>query len=270
MFDQRHFDFPSDDFTPQPSGVNRIFRFEAASEFESEELDLGAFAPIEEIFDSRLETQLEGVDVAHRLWLPEGFEPSYAYPLLVWFHDDGEDEDQLADVMPRISERNYVGLSLRGNLPRSIGCGWSTAAERWSRLANDLATVVSALEDRILIHESRKYLAGVGLGGSLAWEILLRQPRDWAGAVCLAGQFPNFPHPLANFRQLRERRLLLATGLDCPADQVQQLIDSGRLMYSAGMQVGTRMYDTGRRRPSDKMLRDVDRWIMDSIATAIR
>jgi phospholipase/carboxylesterase len=261
MNDQYHFDFPWDDLSAgNTHGVNRILRFEPGN----------AVTVAEEIFDPALETQFEGVETPHRLCLPEGYTPGYAYPLIVWFHDDGGDEDDVADVMPRISERNYIGLALRGNVLRTMGHGWTTAGERWARLALDLDNLILAAQERYRIHADRMYVAGAGTGGSLAWEALLRQPMRWAGAICLSGSFPSFPHPLANFRQLHERRLLLSTGVSSRADGVAKLIDSGRLMYSAGVQVGTRMYDGEASAPTDKMLRDVDHWVMDSIATAVR
>lgn len=255
-----YFDHSWDDLAETSFGVNRILRFEQGCSMDV----------AEEVFDPKLETQLDGIEAPHRLCLPEGYESNYAYPLFVWFHDDDGDEDDVAEIMPRISERNYIGLALRGNVLRTVGHGWATGAERWQKLAQDIDNLIVAAETRYRIHADRMYLAGSGSGGSLAWEVLLRQPSRWAGAICLTGAFPNFPHPLANFRQLQQRRLLLSTGMDSHADQIAKLIDSGRLMYSAGMQVGTRMYASGRSAPTDKMLRDVDHWVMDSIATAIR
>jgi predicted peptidase len=37
---------------------------------------------------------------------PEGYEANYAYPLVVWLHNAGGDERQLARVMPLVSTRN--------------------------------------------------------------------------------------------------------------------------------------------------------------------
>ena len=39
----------------------------------------------------------------------------------VWFHGDGSSESELSSVMPTISERNYVGLALRGNVAMESG-----------------------------------------------------------------------------------------------------------------------------------------------------
>ncbi len=63
-------------------------------------------------------------------FIPQRYEPNYAYPLLVLFHGRGGDEQQLAASMPRLSWRNYVAVSLRGpelltrrGVPRGFGWG---------------------------------------------------------------------------------------------------------------------------------------------------
>src|SRR4051812_27808007 len=50
-------------------------------------------------------------------FVPQRYEPNYAYPLLVLFHGRGGDEQQMVRSMPALSWRNYVGLSLRGPDP---------------------------------------------------------------------------------------------------------------------------------------------------------
>lgn len=38
----------------------------------------------------------------------------YAYPLLIWLHDDGGSERELRQLMPHVSVRNYVAAAARG------------------------------------------------------------------------------------------------------------------------------------------------------------
>src|SRR5579863_1467422 len=49
-----------------------------------------------------------------RTFLPTGYEPNYAYPLLVFFHGHGGDEEQVLRLAPRLSRRNYICIGLRG------------------------------------------------------------------------------------------------------------------------------------------------------------
>ena len=43
------------------------------------------------------------------VFVPENYEPNYAYPLVVWLHDAGRSERDIVDVLPHISMRNYFG-----------------------------------------------------------------------------------------------------------------------------------------------------------------
>src|SRR5262245_20112579 len=64
--------------------------------------------------------------------LPTGFEPNYAYPLLVFFHGRGESEQQIVQLAPQVSRRNYICIALRGpqkTIRRDdgkVGFNWST------------------------------------------------------------------------------------------------------------------------------------------------
>src|SRR5438105_1512038 len=49
-----------------------------------------------------------------RTFLPVGYEPNYAYPLLVFLHDHGGNEEQVLRLAPRLSRRNYICIALRG------------------------------------------------------------------------------------------------------------------------------------------------------------
>src|SRR5437764_8739863 len=53
-----------------------------------------------------------------RTFLPIGYEPNYPYPLLVFLHGHGSNEEQALRLAPKLSRRNYVAISLRG--PRRV------------------------------------------------------------------------------------------------------------------------------------------------------
>lgn len=49
-----------------------------------------------------------------RTFLPSGYEPNYAYPLLVFFHGHGSNEEHILQLAPRLSRRNFICIGLRG------------------------------------------------------------------------------------------------------------------------------------------------------------
>jgi phospholipase/carboxylesterase len=225
-----------------------------------EEFDAGVTGPVISVSDG-----------PHAIALPEMYEPGYAYPLVVWFHRSGNNEEEIFDVLPQISDRNYLALALRGNVDLGDGAAWSTASDGALELARRVEEAVTNLTQFVNIHPERVYLAGAGAGGTAALELMLQRPEAFAGAVCLGGAFPDVHMPLARFRGMRGRRVLLATTLECRDVRVVDLVAAGRMMYTAGMQVGTRVYQQGTDQlPTGKMLRDIDHWIMDSIQSAVR
>src|SRR5690348_7083348 len=102
MNDRLPFESRSDDSPSEPVGLNRILRFEAGTSLRY--VDAVPEFPI---------TELPGVEVPHRICLPQNYEPGYSYPLIVWLHDQGCDAEEVDDVLPRISERNYLGVALQ-------------------------------------------------------------------------------------------------------------------------------------------------------------
>lgn len=210
------------------------------------------------------------VDEPHAIALPEVYEPGYSYPLIVWFHGPGENEEEIFRVLPDISERNYIAIALRGDRPANGGWEWTTGELGPSALADKLEEAIARLGEKFSINPDRVFLAGAGSGGTTAIALLMERPELFTGAASLRGEFPAITQPLARFRGLRGRRILLSTTLDCPDVKVVDTVSTGRLLHSAGMHVGTRIYQKLDGETSIKMFRDVDHWIMDSISSAVR
>jgi phospholipase/carboxylesterase len=211
------------------------------------------------------------------LFVPEHYEANYAYPLIVWLHGGGENERDLLNAMPLISQRNYLGLSLRGPLSfrdtattvdrRRGGYHWPSSDDELSEFETSLYEAVCNLRREYHIHSERIFLAGFDEGATVALDLFLRQPQRYGGAVCLGGTLPKSRHALARFRDLRSKRVLISSGsrdaISTPADNVQ----ASRLLHSAGMSVSTQIVDAGHE-VTRTMLRQIDHWIMDGVCAA--
>jgi phospholipase/carboxylesterase len=204
----------------------------------------------------------------HSVYVPEHYEAGYAYPLVVWFHGDGESEAELNRVMPSISDRNYIGVALRGDVAHESGYSWSTGSADSPELLEDVRLIVTSLRRRLHIHSERIYLAGFGSGATTAIQLMLNKPEWFGGVISFSGQLPKADARLARVDELKNKRILLATSLGSPISGVGEVVAAGRLLYSAGMQVGTRVYQGIETRPTKKMLRDLDSWLMDEICSA--
>src|SRR6516164_8465917 len=75
-----------------------------------------AFRPAEGFYNSQV---LAPRRLPVRTFLPTGYEPRYPYPLLVFLHGHGGNEEQILRLAPRVSRRNCVCIGLRG--PQLLG-----------------------------------------------------------------------------------------------------------------------------------------------------
>lgn len=221
---------------------------------------------------------------AESIFVPEGYEPNYAYPLILWVLDPASGEHELCRLMAQISTRNYFGLSLRTplaggkttapsnatSMPNSSdvsgapgeGAPVDEDASMWE-FEQQLLETVQRVRSEYHIHSERVYLAGFDAAATLSLRLGLRRPDWFAGVAAFAAKFPNTPHPLSRFRDLRGKRVLLGWGeRDPEAASINHR--TGRMLHSAGMRVCLRTYDAGLEitRP---MLLDVDRWVMREI-----
>ena len=55
------------------------------------------------------------------LFVPMHYEPNYSYPLIVWLHGDGRDQNEMLKYMPSVSTRNYVALAVGSGQQAEFG-----------------------------------------------------------------------------------------------------------------------------------------------------
>ncbi len=202
-----------------------------------------------------------------RTFAPVHYEPNYAYPLIVWMHSNGMDEMQLMAVMPQISLRNYMGISVRGNAVFDEN-GTQKTGFYWSREGYDSACgavleSVETVKQRYNVSSQRVYLAGSGGAGSMALRIAFKNPSLFAGVVSLDGPLPDESMIFEHLKGLRDVRIMLGLSRAPEKYPVENVCEDLRRMHAAGLMVTVRNYPTAGALQVD-MLRDVDRWIMGS------
>jgi phospholipase/carboxylesterase len=246
-------------------------------------------------FDSTTTNQGPG-PLAEARFIPQRYEPNYAYPLLVLFHARGGDEEQMVRSMPALSWRNYVGLSLRGpdlyvRRGRLEGNSWGPAFARPDRMAPRVSPELSeaeivrrrlrgaeidpvdSLEDGIFnairqtrkalhVHSERIFLVGVGEGAAVAYRIGLSYPERFAGVVAINGWLPGGFRPLGRLRSCRELRILVVHGEWNTRVPVQAVRREVATLRAGGLQVAFQTYPCAHRLTSP-MLADVDTWLIN-------
>ncbi|RPI83702.1 MAG: hypothetical protein EHM42_08175 [Planctomycetaceae bacterium] len=186
------------------------------------------------------------------LFVPEGYEPSYAYPLLVWLTAAPQTPAEFARRMRQVSERNYLGLSLPVDLDRDP-----------ADIAADVSAAVCRLRREVHVHSERVIVAGVGSAGTLALEVGLGSPGWFGGAVSLGGAVPQTQRPLAQFEDLHGFRVLL--GQSSRANDWRSLRRFERLLWAAGVDVSLWQCSQPQAGSSATLLRQIDCWVMSAV-----
>lgn len=203
----------------------------------------------------------------HCFFLPLHYVTSYQYPLIVWLHSNGFNENQLDHVMPHISIRNYVGVGVRATKAAdAMGhrYDWYQTNAAIGAAHEAIITAVDEAIERFSIHPERVVLAGYRDGGTMALRIAMRQPDRFAAAISLGGAMPR--GGIRNTVQLRKKRLLMLWQWGGARQDFtgKQLTADCQLAMAIGGQVEVRQYP-GDDEMDTVVLKDIDDFIMRRI-----
>lgn len=207
------------------------------------------------------------IDRPQRFFLPTHYEPNYRYPLIVWLHSDGYNENQIGQVMPHISLQNYVGVGIRGSRsadPAGHRFDWSSQPAAVVRCEDAIWQAIDDASERYSIHPERIFIAGYGSGGTMARRVALRQPAAFAGCVSLGGRFPRGGGVLSNLVAARELKSFWAVALQSPTISQLEFDQDIALASAARLRMDVRRYTVADEMVQE-VLRDVDAWIMERV-----
>jgi len=132
------------------------------------------------------------------LQLPPEYNPLRQYPCIVALHPmDGTPEGQLDYWSGTPSDDGSTRLG------QGARHGFVVVAPAWTRdgqsgyesTPREHFEVMAALRDamkRVSIDSDRVFLAGLGAGGTAAWDIAVSHPDLWAGMLCISGEPTNY------------------------------------------------------------------------------
>ncbi|WP_345327032.1 alpha/beta hydrolase [Novipirellula rosea] len=215
--------------------------------------------------------QFKGVGARTAFFLPLHYEANYAYPLLIWLHNDGFNENQITQVMPHISLRNYVGVGVRASCATDSSghrYEWRTRPGAIQTAYENVMQAIDEASERFSVNASRIVLAGYQSGGAMAMRIALRDPKRFAGVVSLGGRMPSGCRALSNLSDLRERRLpmLWQWATENSLFDSSELDEDMRRAMMIRAQLEIRQYCD-----DDEMntvaLADINQWIMDKVVS---
>lgn len=234
-------------------------------------LDLSwqTFRPEEGFYTTELQTPQP---CPIRTFAPIGYEPRYAYPLIVFLHGQGGNEEQILRLAPRISRRNFVSIGLRGpvclgpNRQGALGFSWGDAAHL-PLIEDYLLEAIQQTRLHYHIHSERIFLAGFAEGATLAYRMGLLFPDKINGVIALNGHMPREDRPLLRLPDVRSLQVFIGHGIANSVVPASMVRADRRLLYAAGMDVEMHSYATNHRLHKD-MLRDMNRWIIHRCTNA--
>ncbi len=200
---------------------------------------------------------------------PVHYEANYAYPLILWLHGPGDTEGQLKRIMPLVSLRNYVAAAICGTTTQSgasgkAGYAWAQSQPHVALAEQRAFEAIEVAQEKYHVSSRRVFLAGFDCGGTMALRLAMSHPRRFAGAISLGGEFPVGGTPLAGLSEARQVPIFLACGRESQRYPSTIVCDNLKLLHSAGMNLTLREYPGGHE-ISQRMLTDMDRWIMEIV-----
>lgn len=206
-----------------------------------------------------------------RTYLPDEYTSRYPYPLLVLFHGHGGNEEQVLRLVPKISRRNFVGISLRG--PELVGqradgtpaCGWGGADDA-DAVTEYVTRAVEQTRRTFHVHSERVYLVGINEGAQAAYRAAFALGTQVAGVASLNGSVPRPEggRPVFRPNAVRGQRVFIAHGIANVLSPFSGAERDFRLMYAAGADVRFARYAATNKLHAD-MLRDLNRWVIGHV-----
>lgn len=222
---------------------------------------------LHEGFDIAAETML-GLPI--RTMLPTAYEPGYAYPLLVLFHGRGGNEEQVLRLAPKISDQNFIYLSLRGPEPLGRrpsgqkGFGWGH--QKADDMFGEYVRLAVELTRRTYhVHSERVYLVGINEGCDAAYRAGFALAGKVAGIIAINGAMPRNTEgrPIFNLADAQQLRIFIGQSISND-EAIRTAIDEDfTLLDAAGANVRKSDYSTAKVHAST--LREINHWVVDAV-----
>jgi phospholipase/carboxylesterase len=171
--------------------------------------------------------------------------------------------------MPLVSMKNYVAVAPRGFwLPPADsameGFGWPQDPDHIHAAEQRVCESIAAARRKFHVAADRVFLAGFDSGGTMAFRIAMNQPDRFAGVISIGGPFPSGQTPFGQWTQARRLAVFLGVGRASQEYPPPQVCEDLRLFHAAGISITLLHYPCGHTL-GEKMLGDMNRWIMDEV-----
>ena len=140
-----------------------------------------------------------GLTMSYGLFVPEGYDPSVEYPVVVAFHGLGESGADLANLERHRLATSWADPARQAEHPAFVIAPQTPRGLRWTTdrdpdesavQANQLAVldILAAVEAEFSVDPDRVYAVGLSLGGHAVWDFVSRFPDRFAAAAPMSGR----------------------------------------------------------------------------------
>ena len=202
--------------------------------------------------------------------LPDGYDASHGYPLVVLLHGFGANMDDLAGLSPAINRTGYVYAF--PNAPQSIDIGPGMTGFSWSA-PGSFSDPDEARKDRELVDEfvaevmaehnvspGSVVLGGFSQGAGLTYRCGLEKPDLFAGLVLLSGAVGDAEELAEYLPAQRTQPLFIAHGVEDPMIPVERAREARDFLTAAGYQPEYYEYPMGHE-ISQELIDDLVPWL---------
>lgn len=147
-------------------------------------------------FQPRQFTASSGFVVKCRLLVPEGYDASKSYPLVIFFHGGGQRLQEKWEPATRTAAMFCGSDARQAQHPCFVVVPWSSSDMNWGSVFDGgpsksmLASmeVLDHIEQEFNIDKRREYVTGLSAGGKGTWIAFLSHPGRFAAAVPLCAR----------------------------------------------------------------------------------
>lgn len=191
----------------------------------------------QEEFVARIFTGASGTEMPYRLFIPDDYDPSISYPIIMYLHGGaGAGNDNLKQISGGNTNGTHVWITSENqkNYPCFVIAPQLLGFNRWndpdsirlSLYAQLSVDLLEALKKEFNIDQGRVYLTGQSRGGYGTWDVITKRPDLFAAAVPLCGG--GNPRAVEAIRNLPVWAFHGALDTTVPVENSRKMVDALR------------------------------------------
>lgn len=221
------------------------------------------------------------MDLLYTAHIPAGDGP---HPTILALHGFGASAHDLLGLAPVLHGGGALVLCPQGPLAFEIskgmlGFGWAMPQTgpgpdpglgEYERSADMVRDFMATARERYPIDPRKTVVMGFSQGGVLGYDLVLRDPSQYAGLISLSTWLPpEFHEAIPTQPEHEDFPALVIHGTDDPMIPVERGHESRELLMKRGLNVQFREYPMGHEIGPDGM-RDIVTWLEEKVFTLIQ